>query len=294
MTRLCAEDIRDIASTLEDYDNQLVKKTGLTLKQIASRAVGVDEGEVGRVFGVLRVAVIPVTSGQGVISGFAQSVLSIVRFLGLDVFVTQNPDVAGLAEAFERGTKVLMLADDHRFVAINSSTGRVVDNSEATAKGYAVALDMMAGGLGNRDVLIIGAGRVGKGAAVAMAGLGARISIYDVDRVRSVKLAEELKCKFNARVNVEFDLSEALFKHRILFDACPAPDFISSCHITSETVVAAPGVPTGLSAGAMSKIAGRYLHDKLQIGVATMIFGCIAPEATPVSVIQGRQLKAGG
>ncbi len=31
------------------------------------------------------------------------------------------------------------------------------------------------------------------------------------------------------------------------------------------------GMPTGLNAGALKKLSGRYLHDPLQIGVATMI-----------------------
>jgi pyrrolysine biosynthesis protein PylD len=41
--------------------------------------------------------------------------------------------------------------------------------------------------------------------------------------------------------------------------------------VKGDTYISAPGMPTGLGAGALKKLSGRYLHDPLQIGVATMI-----------------------
>ena len=275
MTRLCTDDIQNIASALDDYDSQLIKKTGGTLRQIACRAVGVDEKEVYHILNACRVAIIPITSGQGVIDGFARTVQSIAVHLGFSAFVSTKTDVSGLGEAFEKDAGLIMLADDHCFIAIHPLSGRVVDNGEATGKGFATALNMMTGGLKEREVLLIGAGRVGKSAALAMLRMGAGISIYDIDPVRNGKLAGEFNDIFESKVKLETDLNEALLRHRIFFDASPSANFIRSQHITSETFVAAPGLPLGLSNRALAKASGRVLYDPLQIGVATMMFSAL-------------------
>ena len=129
MTRLRAKDIRNITTALEDYDAHLVKKTGETLRQIACLAVGIDEEEVRRSQDNFRVSVIPITSGQGIIDGFASVVESITRHLGFPSSATQKTDVSGLGEAFEKAANIIMLADDHSFLAINLARGRVVDNA---------------------------------------------------------------------------------------------------------------------------------------------------------------------
>jgi pyrrolysine biosynthesis protein PylD len=56
-----------------------------------------------------------------------------------------------------------------------------------------------------------------------------------------------------------------------LFDASPAGDIISEDLIRSDTVVAACGLPIGLTNGARIQIEGRLIHDPLQIGTATML-----------------------
>ena len=82
-----------------------------------------------------------------------------------------------------------------------------------------------------------------------MARMGAHLSVYDIDRGRSENLAREMRNILRDEVRVEIDVDEALHRHRIYFDASPAPKFILSKHITPETFVAAPGVPLGLSLG---------------------------------------------
>jgi pyrrolysine biosynthesis protein PylD len=66
-------------------------------------------------------------------------------------------------------------------------------------------------------------------------------------------------------------LSTALLRHRCIIDASPATDIIDERHINQDTYISAPGMPSGLSPEALSKISDRFLHDPLQIGVATMI-----------------------
>ncbi len=275
MTRLRAKDIRNITTTLNDYDLQLVKKTGGTLRQIACRTVGIEEEKVCRIQDNFRISVIPISSGQGIIEGFALAVDSIARHLGFPSSITKKTDVSGLGEAFEKGANVIMVADDHSFLAINPALRKVVDNAEATGKGFATGLEMMTKGLWGKKVLLIGAGRVGKSAALSMVRMGAHLTVYDIDRGRSENLAREIRDILKNEVKVETDVEEALLQHRIYFDASPSPKFIHSKHITPDTSVAAPGVPLGLSPGAQEKASDRLLHDPLQIGVATMIMDAV-------------------
>ncbi|WP_227765921.1 3-methylornithyl-N6-L-lysine dehydrogenase PylD [Zhaonella formicivorans] len=270
MTRLCSADVRDIGLQLKVYNQQLVKKTGYTLGQIAAHAAGVEKEYLSR-RQEFNVAVIPVTNGKGIIEGFGEAVRSIVSFLGFNAFLTESTDVSGLAEACQKGADVIMLADDYRFVAINLAAKKVVDNAAATAKGYVAALSFMAGGLANKEVLLLGAGRVGRNAASAMVQLGASVTIYDADFEVSCKLAQEIKAKYNIQLTVATKLEEALVQHRILFDACPAAGFIQPQHVTTETLIAAPGIPLGLAKSCLPLVADRLLHDPLQLGVATMI-----------------------
>ena len=101
------------------------------------------------------VAVVPITAGKGIIECFAQAVQSIVSYTGFTSFVTHDYDVAGLAEGINRGAKIIFLADDNCFIAINLSSGLVVDNAEATGRGYVAALECLAGELRARRVLVI-------------------------------------------------------------------------------------------------------------------------------------------
>ncbi len=275
MTRLRRNDIRHITDTLHPYDAQLLKKTGGTLKQIACRAVGVDEKSVRRTQRQYPVAVIPVTSGKGIIEGFVETVRGIAGHLGFPAFLTEETDASGLGEAVGKGAGVLLLSDDHSFLAICPMLNRVIHNSEATGKGFATALAMMMEGLRGKAVLLIGAGRVGKSAALTMAGMGAHLSVYDIDLARSRKLAREIERGLNSSVKVETDLDAALLRHRIYFDASPSPRLIHAEHITAKTFIAAPGMPLGLTSRAQNKVGNRLLHDPLQIGVATMLLDAL-------------------
>lgn len=266
MTRLQRQDIRDIGKTLLSYDNHLVQMTGLTLKGIAIRATGISENDMKSALLSMRIAVVPTTCGQGVIQGFAESVRDILSYIGASVFQSEAMDVAGIAEAIEERVDVVFIADDRRFIAIYLPSKRIIDNTEATARGYVEALRGMVKDLENRKVLVIGgAGRVGCHAVCALKAIGAEVSAYDPDRKR---LASFL---MNSEVLVENDLGEALGRHDILFDASPAGEIIRSEHIKSSTVVAAPGIPIGLTEDAYFLVKDRLIHDPLQIGVATML-----------------------
>jgi pyrrolysine biosynthesis protein PylD len=188
-----------------------------------------------------------------------------VRHIGFNAFVTGAADVAGIAEAVEKGAQVVMMADDHRFVALNLKHGRVVDNAETTGKGFAAGLDLMAGGLKGRKVLVIGCGPVGQSAALAAVNRGAVVSVFDIDRQCSRRLAKKLG------VTVEQSLEKTLRRHQLVVEATNAANVIDETAITPGTYIAAPGMPLGLTPAAVQKISHRLLHDPLQTGTAVMV-----------------------
>jgi pyrrolysine biosynthesis protein PylD len=271
VTRLTTADIRTIADDLADYDADLVARTGHSLRGIACCAAGINEAQFDRTVGNLLVAVIPVTSGEGLIGKFCDAVKSISCHLGANTFITHATDVAGLAEAFEKKTDIVLMSDDDRFIALYTHRCRVIDNADATGNGYVAGLNLMTGGLKDRDVLVIGCGPVGFAAAESLVRTGARVSVYDIAPSNSQNLAAKIKSACDSDIIIEYDLEAALSEHRLIIDASPAADIIKAHHITPDTYISAPGVPLGLSDKARLKISGRLLHDPLQIGVATMV-----------------------
>jgi glutamate dehydrogenase/leucine dehydrogenase len=121
----------------------------------------------------------------------------------------------------------------------------------------------MAGGVTGRPVLVLGLGPVGRAAVSTFLQLGADVWVHDIDpgRVRQFS---------GVPVKTETDLSSALRRHRLILDATPASSILRPEDIRPDTYVSAPGVPHGLTAGALGKIAGSFLHDRLEIGVAVM------------------------
>ncbi|MCP4157257.1 MAG: 3-methylornithyl-N6-L-lysine dehydrogenase PylD, partial [bacterium] len=99
MTRLKVDDIKDISKKLIDYDNELLRKTNHGLRGIACHAAGIDEEKLLKTIRQIKIVVVPIKSGIGIITGFSNTVVQIVRHIGFDGFVTSTTDVAGLAEA---------------------------------------------------------------------------------------------------------------------------------------------------------------------------------------------------
>ena len=270
MTRLKENDVKQIAATIVDYNEQLKKMTGCSLREIAAQASGKEIDYPNEEN--LCVAVIPMTSGGGIIEGFVESVASIISYLGFKVVITKNSDAGGVAEAVKKGSEILFMADDDQFVAINIRTGKVSDNGEATGKGYVAGLKCMCQGLEDKNVLLLGAGPVGNSAALALVRSGARVTVFDTNSSASERLSSAIE-SVGYRVNIMFDLESSLARHHIFVDACPAENVIELRHISKDTMIAAPGIPLGVHAlGAEQLRTDQLLHDPLQIGVATMLW----------------------
>jgi len=270
MTRLTEEDIAGLGSGLTGYDIELFQKTGMTLTEIGCFAAGISLENFTAASKNYDVSVIPITAGKGVIGGFAQSVESIIEKLNFRVSVTKSADVSGLFEAVTKGSEIVFMADDERFIALNLRTKKIADNGDATGKGYVAALYGMAKGLKDFEVLVLGYGPVGSHAADFLIELGAKVAVYDHD-------PEKVNQIRNSKIRIEFDLKQALPNYPFLLDATPGKAFISFGDLHPKAVIAAPGIPLGIDAEAYDKCKERLIHDPLQIGVAAMLALAVSP-----------------
>jgi len=270
MTRLKKADIDSIAQRLDGYDARLKRMTGLSLRQIACYASGVDEALIDDLLHRVRIAAVPVTSGLGVIAGFSGTVAAIVSHLEFETFVTESRDDAGITEGIERGADVLMLADDDRFVAITPGRQKTVDNSPATAQGFVAGLELMKGGLSGESVLVLGCGPVGAAATKALIDRGASVALCDIRQERALAVLGEIGQDAPDRIRVEDASHTVLERYGLIFDATNVGNFIGPAHMTPHTYVAAPGMPCALTPRAMAENKDRILHDALEIGTATM------------------------
>ena len=275
MTRLAAEDVTSIPAELADYDSELTAKTGCSLREVACRATGIQEELIQGPLESIRIGVVPITAGKGAITGFCEAVAGISAHMGCKSFITKATDVAGLTEAFEKKADIIMLADDHRFIALHTASGRIVDNAVATGKGFVAGLALMAGDLNKKKILIIGCGPVGRGATEELVAMGAHVSVYDINSKRSTDMVEAIKESSHVTIQLIKDLDKALKSDKYIIDASPAKDIIKAQHIRPETYISAPGVPLGLDQKALLIIGNRLLHDPLQIGVATMVISAL-------------------
>lgn len=271
MTRLKPGDIKDIDAWLTRCDQELKNKTGCSLTGIACHALDCREDVFRKKISSVSVGVVPIASGQGIIGGFSTAVCAIAAHIGARAFVTGRHDVAGIAEAAGKGADVILMADDHRFVALNIREGRTVDNAEATALGFVAGLDLIAGGLKNKKLLVIGCGPVGRFGVFAALKRGADVSVFDTVSVRANRLKNEIEEKLKTSITIENQFHPALKKYSYWLEATNSSGIIDETVITPQTYIAAPGMPPGVTAPAAAALGNRYLHDPLQTGVAVMV-----------------------
>jgi len=270
VTRLQSKDILNITSQLKAYDDELMLKTGHNLRQIACHATQLTIEAVQGIISRIRVGVVPIQWGLGKIDGFCEAVTAILKHIGFDPFVTVNTDIAGLAEAYASEADVIFLADDNDFIALNAETRQSVHNSAATGKGFTAGLDLMARGLAEQKVLILGCGAVGQSAITASLSFGAQVTVYDINSEKCRMYRNSFARADSDRITLATDIHAALSGHTLVVDATNAAGFISTEDLSPQTLIAAPGIPLGLSRDAGNMNADRLLHDPLQIGVATM------------------------
>ncbi|MFO0753026.1 MAG: 3-methylornithyl-N6-L-lysine dehydrogenase PylD [Thermodesulfovibrionales bacterium] len=273
MTRLYYDIIKDIPASLPELDHQVLRSTGHSLLGVSARTVGESFPVLAREITRYSAAVVPVSSGAGVIPGFAECVAAILCHIGIDAFVTRGSDIAGIGEAFRRGADAFFAADDHEFLALNTATSRVVDNSRATAEGFvqalAAAVEASGTQVAGKEVLVLGLGPVGRYAVEELLKQRACIRVFDSDAGKLRSFAVQYQ-----NVRCVLSLEAALQGVDYILDATPATGIITEDRITPRMIVSAPGVPHGLTRAAADTLGLRLIHDPLPLGVVTMAVQC--------------------
>lgn len=266
MTRLKEKDIDKIERQIEDYDRLFCNQTGKTMEELACKVVGIQEKIVKR-----KAAVVSVTSGLGVIGGFAQSVAAILGHCGIETKVMEKTDVAGLQQAYAEGAEVVFLADDDVCAAFGIGSKVQSDNGEATGRGYGGALieamRKQSVEIAGQEVLIVGAGSVGAAAAQYIAKKQAVPIIYDLQEEKAREVAERIE---NAKV---IRYLENLSSYPYIVEASTAADVIKKEDVSMQSIIAAPGMPCGVSEQVTE--AATVIHNPLELGIIVMYFECL-------------------
>jgi len=266
MTRLVETDINTIAEQLWTYDHSFRLQTGHTMEEVAKEAAGIS-GYVRK----RSCAVVSITGGMGIISGFAQAVTAILKHCGAPVVKLEQCDAAGIQQAYLAKRELVFLADDNVCAAFGIGRDVMTDNGEATGQGYAAALILAMKVRGipiiNTEILIIGAGSVGAAAAGWIAERGAVPVIYDIDQEKAGLLAGKVS---GAKILTEIC---SIKKYPYIIDASTAADLIDVGAVTAKTIIAAPGMPCAATAEVRKKVT--VIHNPLELGIMTMYFSCL-------------------
>ncbi|MDZ7762400.1 MAG: 3-methylornithyl-N6-L-lysine dehydrogenase PylD [Desulfovermiculus sp.] len=270
MTRLTPDNIFGLSHDLRDYDLELHKKTGFTLKGLSLLATELSEHEFALRSKDSLFAIVPMTSGQGVISGFSEAVCDIISFLQCQAKITSSPDIAGMAEAFHAQADFIFCADDADFICLNMKTRSVVHNDQATAKGYATALKIH---LDHRQgkVLVLGCGRIGQSALAELLVDKFHVAVYDPDAAKVAAWYENLSSEKKKYTQILSSFPPSFDEYAGVLDATPVPDIIYPQLVHTDLLIAAPGVPLGIPSEALDQVKAQVVHDPLQIGVAVMV-----------------------
>jgi threonine dehydrogenase-like Zn-dependent dehydrogenase len=192
-------------------------------------------------------------------------------------------DEEGFRQAAAWDAEWVILADDDRF-EVRDLAGRVLaDNNPATSRAFVAALEILAGGgLAGREVLVLGLGVIGRGAAARLLELGAWPLMFDIDPAKGPAVLAEVGG--GAVVAREEDLAGILAgRTTLIFEAVPRRDIGLGKTGLPEGVplkVAAPGVPLSWPAEWLRPGGpARLWHDVLPSGVAAMLALAAAKEA---------------
>ena len=263
MTRLISEWIAEMEEKAAAWNEELITDFGAGYVEIASAVSGKSIVEINEAATEHKVAVIPITCGQGTIEFFSESVAAIVRAMGFDAFVTKASDVNGIYEAHTAGADIIFMADDDRYIALNLKNGKIGDNNIATGRGFAEMLSRLAGDLKEKETVVLGYGIIGKIMADYFSKKGAVITVFDKN---NEKKEEVLKDGYKWMDDIE-----GIGKFRYVADGTSEGGWLSESMLSGDALIAAPGIPLSLDESSAEKLKGRYVHDLLEIGTAVML-----------------------
>ena len=265
MTRLCESDLAGQADDWGAYAARLRRTVGCGLEEVCARALDLPPDAVRRALAAVRVGVVPVSSGEGRIPGFAGLLAAPARTLG-SAAVVLPPDDEGFAQARAGACDVLLWADDATYLAEHVRSGHSAENGWATGRGFAAALCGMAERHDlERRVLVLGAGPVGTSAAAWLAGQGFAVTLCDTVAGRAQARAADIpQCR--GITPRELDGLAPFF---CLLDASPTDACFPRQHLAAGACISAPCVPCPWLECA--PVPERVWHDPLQLGTAVML-----------------------
>ena len=287
MTRLTYEELREIAPGREAYDSRLAHLTGLDLVSLAGYALGLHSPR--QYLQGKRIAVVPITSGQGRIAGFAESLCAIAGHMGCQGTL-MPPDEQGFALAAEGGHDIVLWSDDDLFYAKNLHSGCLSENGVATGFGFAAALTAMLyhtkdlpllatwdktqknSSVFNSSLLVLGCGPVGEAGASWLVRQGYGVTLCDISPQKAQAVASVLKKNTDVPVQCVTSGQLALLSLEFigLLDAAPTDTVHPDQQLKPDVCIAAPCVPCTWDH------REHLWHDPLQTGTAVMILAAAA------------------
>lgn len=264
MTRLRTEWITYMLDGMDDYNRSLAARTGMDLAGLVMETFGVSKADFDAARSSVRVAVVPVTQGEGIIGSFAQSVAAIILSMGFQADVMEHTDVDGIYDASRGGYQVLFLADDIRYLALNIRSGLYSDNNYATALGFIRALFAMMRKAGkdpmSEKILQIGYGIVGKESAKILTAAGVDFDLYDKDRSAVSDFSGKILSGKNE-----------ISAYQYILDFTNEGGWLRREDLREDVLYASPGVPYSIEEDAAASFEERAVHDNLEIGTAIML-----------------------
>ena len=310
MTRLITEWLTPIQKNVYHWDERLQELTGCSLASLAFKAAlsdplrkidystipaGAEEGgsECNPAAGK-KAAVVTITSGEGEIGSFASSVAAILKAIGMDAKTTEQKDIAGIYEALSGKYDLIFMADDDRYIAMNTRNGNCGENDRCTALGYLQALEechckriikerpemkLTGPSFAGEQVLLMGFGRVGRVMYDLLRSKGADITVFDSD-IRIRKELDRLGIK-------QIRDTAGIAEFSLIVDLTSEGDWLDPSMLRDNVIIAAPGVPLSISESRLDGFRGILIHDDLEIGTAVMAMHALLAEL-PVRVENGK------
>lgn len=259
MALLTPDDLTNINRQLKEADSVVRRVTGLDIKSICETLYGTSSCSE-------KVGIVPVTSGNGIIGNFSASLQAITQYFGFDSFVTDVPDVSGYYEAVRNGAEIILMADDHTFLAHNLRNGKIANNQPCTGIIYAEIASRYLK-TNSKDVLIVGLGKVGFPGAAHLVQKGFRVYGYDADRALLNRTVSNIGV-------IPLDLENPK-KFSIIFEATPCANTIPEAVLSENCVLSTPGIPCAISEELRKKYNVQLVTEPLGVGTVSMLYSVL-------------------
>ena len=169
-------------------------------------------------------------------------------------------------EAVRSGADIILMADDHTFLAHNLKNGKIANNQPSTGIIYAEIASRNQK-TDSKDVLVVGLGKVGFPGAVHLVHKGFRVYGYDTDRTLLKRAVSSLGI-------IPLDI-ESPKKFSTIFEATPCANTIPETLISKNCVLSTPGIPCAISEELRLKYDVQLVMEPLGIGTASMLYSVL-------------------